>query len=421
MYNVLVDIVADVSTAITMEDFFNTFLTKKNDRMKYISIWFSFFLFHFIVLKNTKGYLGNFLLNFVALSVICWLAYQENIKTRIMMIIVDISLGAISEAVIVALLILLKGNIDGDMKLYAMMSKIIFWICVRILSFLSKGKVEVTDKNFYALILTIAAGINIIWVILLLKISERSVDGDIRSGILLLVFVILFLDIIVFKLYILYQEHKRTEQKKIEYEHQLEIYDEQMNKKRKDMEEVRRTKHDIKNNMIYLQELLRLNPQEAEKYLREYMGDVMEGKDEISKSGNFPVDALLNYKNSIAKKKNVKIRLEQSIPITLPYKSSDICSILGNLLDNAIEAAENSENKEIDVRIVYVKNKLKITVKNYYTGKIKKDTNGNFISTKGDTKNHGIGLKSVIQTVNSYDGYIEVLTEHSVFQVDILM
>lgn len=38
------------------------------------------------------------------------------------------------------------------------------------------------------------------------------------------------------------------------------------------MEEVRRTKHDIKNNMIYLQELLRLNPQEAEKYLREYMG-----------------------------------------------------------------------------------------------------------------------------------------------------
>ena len=138
-----------------------------------------------------------------------------------MMIIVDISLGAISEAVIAALLILLKGNIDGDMKLYAMMSKIIFWICVRILSFLSKVKVEVTDKNFYALILTIAAGINIIWVILLLKISERSVDGDIRSGILLLVFVILFLDIIVFKLYILYQEHKRTYQKKIEYEHQL--------------------------------------------------------------------------------------------------------------------------------------------------------------------------------------------------------
>ena len=123
----------------------------------------------------------------------------------------------------------------------------------------------------------------------------------------------------------------------------------------------------------------------------------------------------------IAKSKGLSLILEEQIPINLPYENSDLCVILGNLLDNAIEAAENSENKEIDVRIVYVKNKLKITVKNYYTGKIKKDTNGNFISTKGDTKNHGIGLKSVIQTVNSYDGYIEVLTEHSVYQVDILM
>lgn len=59
MYNVLVDIVADVSTAVTMEDFFNTFLTKKNDRMKYISIWFSFFVSLYRV-KKYKGLLGKF-------------------------------------------------------------------------------------------------------------------------------------------------------------------------------------------------------------------------------------------------------------------------------------------------------------------------------------------------------------------------
>ena len=85
------------------------------------------------------------------------------------------------------------------------------------------------------------------------------------------------------------------------------------------------------------------------------------------------------------------------------------------------KAAENSENKEIDVRIVYAKNKLKITVKNYYTGKIKKDTGGNFISTKSDTKNHGIGLQSVTRIVEAYGGVMEVLTERSIFQVNILM
>ena len=60
MYNVLVDIVADVSTAVTMEDFFNTFLTKKNDRMKYISIWFSFFFASLYRVKKYKGLLGKF-------------------------------------------------------------------------------------------------------------------------------------------------------------------------------------------------------------------------------------------------------------------------------------------------------------------------------------------------------------------------
>ena len=54
----------------------------------------------------------------------------------------------------------------------------------------------------------------------------------------------------------------------------------------------------------------------------------------------------------IAKSKGINIILEQQIPIDLPYKDSDICIILGNLLDNAIEAVESSRNKEIRVYIM---------------------------------------------------------------------
>ena len=108
MYNFLIDIMADLSTAVTMEDFFNTFLKRKKNQLRYFLIWFLFFLFHFIVLKKPKGYMENFLLNFGALSIVCWQAYQENIKTRTMMIIMDISLGAISEGVLAAVLILLR-------------------------------------------------------------------------------------------------------------------------------------------------------------------------------------------------------------------------------------------------------------------------------------------------------------------------
>lgn len=234
-------------------------------------------------------------------------------------------------------------------------------------------------------------------------------------------FVLLISDISAFKLYVMYQEQSEMRRVKQEYANQLIMYDKHLSEKQMVIDEVRRVKHDMKNNMIYLQNLLKANPEEAEKYLEKFIGKTTKKTDEFSKSGNFSIDSMLNYKNMIAKSKGLSLILEEQTPINLPYENSDLCVILGNLLDNAIEAAENSENKEIDVRIVYVKNKLKITVKNYYTGKIKKDTGGNFISTKSDTKNHGIGLQSVTRIVDAYGGVMEVRTDHSVFQVDIII
>ena len=423
MYNFFVDIMADLSTAFTMEDFFNTFLKRKNNRLRYILMWFLFFLFHFIVLKNPKGYIENFLLNFFALSIVCWQTYQENIKTRTMMIIMDISLGAISEAILAAVLILLKGNIEGDVTLYAMLSKIIFWISVRILSLLSKDKIEIVEKNFYAVVTTIAAGCNIVWVIFLIKISETNVDEKIRSGILILVFVILFFDIMVFKLYMMYQEHKKIELEKKEYAYQLKMYDRQISEKKEVIQEIRRTKHDMKNNMIYLQKLLSVDADKAKEYLGEYIDDTITIVNEFSKSGNLPVDAVINYKNELAQKKGIEIYLQERIPINLPYKDSDICIILGNLLDNAIEALENHEdiNKEIFLEICFSKGKLKIEIRNPYTGIVKKNRNGDYLSDKSDKNNHGIGLKSVAKIVELYSGIMEIETSDSVFKVTIII
>lgn len=423
MYNFLVDVMADLSTAFTMEDFFNTFFFQKNNRFRYILIWFSFFLFHFIVLKNTKGYVGNFLLNFFALSIVCWQGYQENIKTRTMMIIMDISLGAISEAVLAAILILIKGNIEGDITLYAMISKIIFWISVRILSLLSKDKVEIIEKNLYAVVTTVVAGCNIIWVIFLISISEKNVDEKIRTGILMLVFVILFFDIMVFKLYMMYQEHKKIETEKREYAYQLKMYDRQMSEKKAAIQEIRRTKHDMKNNMIYLQKLLSVDTDKAKEYLGEYLNETEISLNEFSKSGNLPVDAVINYKNELAQKMDIEIDLQERIPVNLPYKDSDLCIILGNLLDNAIEALEDCDgiNKRVFLSIYFSKGKLKIKVENPYAGTVKKNKNGDYLSKKTDKRNHGIGLKSVGKIVESYGGIMEIETINSMFKVTIIM
>lgn len=423
MYNFLIDIMADLSTAFSMEDFFTTFLKRKNNHRRYILIWFLFFLFHFLVLKNSKGYMGNFAFNFLVLNIVCWQAYQENMKTRIMMIIMSISLGAISEAVVAAVLILLMGKIEGDITLYAMLSKIIFWISVRILSLLSKDKIEIAEKNFYAVVTTIAAGCNIVWVIFLIKLSEINVDEKVRSGILILVFVILFFDIIVFKLYMMYQEHKKMEIEKKEYANQLKMYNSQISEKKEVIQKIRRTKHDMKNNMIYLQKLLSVDANKAKEYLGKYIDENITLVNEFSRSGNLPVDAIINYKNGLAQKKGIEIHLQERIPSNLPYRDSDLCIILGNLLDNSIEALENYEdiNREIFLSIYFSKGKLKIEIKNPYKGELKKDIKGDYLSNKDDKNNHGIGLKSVKKIVELYSGMIEVETLDLVFKVTIII
>lgn len=421
MDKLLWDAMAASAITITMEDFFSTFLKKKTTKRNYVAMWLFYFIYHMTIMNMLNGYVGNFVGNVIALSIVCWFSYQSSFAINAMMTFVAISLSGIAEGLIAIAVIMITGSINGNIRIYALIAKIIFWMIIRVLAFLYKGKVEKSQRKIYGIILSGSVIANAVFLAATIELTEIRADSMIRAWAAVFVFVLLLFDIVMFKVYVMYQEQNQMKRMKQESMNQLEIYDRQIHEKQKVMDEVRKTKHDMKNNMIYLQNLLKANPEEAEKYLEKFIGKTTKKTDEFSKSGNFSIDSMLNYKNMIAKSKGLSLILEEQTPINLPYENSDLCVILGNLLDNAIEAAENSENKEIDVRIVYVKNKLKITVKNYYTGKIKKDTGGNFISTKSDTKNHGIGLQSVTRIVDAYGGVMEVRTDHSVFQVDIII
>ena len=177
----------------------------------------------------------------------------------------------------------------------------------------------------------------------------------------------------------------------------------------------------MKNNMIYLKELLNTDAEKAREFLDEYIGQ-SEVTDEISKSGNLAVDALINYKNMTAREKGVTMHLESQIPVEMPYESTDLSIILGNLLDNAIEATEKLEvEKDIFVNLLYQKEKLLIKIRNPYAGDLKKDRAGNYISEKKDCENHGIGLKSVRKVVEKYEGVMEIHTEDQTFEVYVIL
>ena len=118
-------------------------------------------------------------------------------------------------------------------------------------------------------------------------------------------------------------------------------------------------------------------------------------------------------------KSDIKLNLRIEIPQKLRFNDADICVILGNCLDNSIEAVcklDDVSKREVNVDLVYRKKGLLIKISNPFSGDIKKDTNRNLVTTKADKENHGMGLCSVKNAVSKYNGAMNISTDNSMFK-----
>lgn len=143
--------------------------------------------------------------------------------------------------------------------------------------------------------------------------------------------------------------------------------------------------------------------------------------DMVVKTGNTMADAILNSKISLAKSKGIKVKVDAHIPIELKMSELDLCVILGNLFDNAIEANLPLPEDERLIRVYMdMKNtQLYISFTNFTaSGKLAKEANL-FKTTKGD--GHGFGLVSIDSIIEKLDGYISRNSEDGAFTTEILI
>ncbi|MDE6314134.1 MAG: GHKL domain-containing protein [Lachnospiraceae bacterium] len=129
------------------------------------------------------------------------------------------------------------------------------------------------------------------------------------------------------------------------------------------------------------------------------------------------VNAVLSEKKAVAEEKKLVLDIYVEPGVTLMgIADADIITMLSNLLDNALQAAENAEDKLIIVRI-YLENEgcfHIIKIENYYTGELYSTVSG-FASTNKEKGLHGIGIKSIKNTAEKYDGYLEYLVDNRLF------
>ena len=131
---------------------------------------------------------------------------------------------------------------------------------------------------------------------------------------------------------------------------------------------------------------------------------------------------ILEQKRALAEQEGIAFTI-QAVPIAeWPFNDSETCSLLGNLLDNAVEACKRLDDnidKWITIKIESQKHLLFLVIENAVCElPIKK--NGRPVSIKQDKMRHGYGLKSVERIVNKHEGMITYQSQDKAFQVKLL-
>ena len=185
--------------------------------------------------------------------------------------------------------------------------------------------------------------------------------------------------------------------------------------------QIRGWRHDYRNHIQLLKSFATADDMDAiKKYLDELDAD-LSTVDTVIKTGNKMTDAILNSKISLARSKDIQVIADAHVPVSLTTSELDLCIIMGNLFDNAIEAslALPPEKRLIRIYMNMKNTQLYMCFTNMTASKKRLKVNGRFRSTKGE--GHGFGLVRIDTIVNRYNGYINRNSEDGAFTTEILL
>ncbi len=184
---------------------------------------------------------------------------------------------------------------------------------------------------------------------------------------------------------------------------------------------IRGWRHDYRNHIQTMKAYAASENWDAIKRYLDLLDDDLTTVDTVIKTGNPMTDSILNSKISLANSRNIKVIADASIPLKLNLSEIDLCCIIGNLFDNAIEAPMKlPENQRVIRSYMDLRNtQLYICITNFTAGKKMKKEGKLFRSTKGE--GHGFGLIRIDAIVERLGGYINRNSEDAAFTTETLL
>lgn len=280
------------------------------------------------------------------------------------------------------------------------LSKLMMFIELNILNmFKEKDSSILNRKTVFSLSMIILSSIVSVYFIAMYVFNTESIISNTAALCVTLIIVIAFICTFnVFNTIVSAEKEKaRSKQEQEHYKNLTAFYSQQQ----KHQQEIQKLNHDMKNVLIGISAAVdKQHNQKALQLISEYLDKCVSCDNDF---GDDAISAVILSKKSVAERKGILFE-QQVISSESKITDIDICILLGNMLDNAIEACENIDTGErkISLKIRTVANTLYISCKNTCTAK-----KLNLKTKKADKNNHGIGTKSMMSVIDKYSGHIK--------------
>lgn len=204
---------------------------------------------------------------------------------------------------------------------------------------------------------------------------------------------------------------------------QLKLQTRYMEESNEKTEEMRRIRHDMRNHIGNIEGLVRYKEYDQLSEYVKSLFDSVNQADEIILLESKAISAVLNRKYHEAKECDIDLKMDIRFDNKVNIKDIDLCIILGNLLDNAIEASMKLDIEERYIRFKLVESPdyVIVEVENHTTDDYVFNKN-KYVTTKVEEKGfHGLGLTNVRQIVNKYNGTLDIVPKEGMFKVSLML
>ncbi|ANU48771.1 ATP-binding protein [Enterocloster clostridioformis] len=349
------------------------------------------------------------------------LNYKADFKQRILAVIYIYSILFIIEMLVAAVSGYIHFPFDSDSKYTSIFGEIANQLIGLITVYLISTKRQVRENvNFpmiYWLCIIAMPLFSLYFLVLVFHL------GNVKR--IYMILCTLFLLIINFSIMVLYDlvlksmtEHTRG----LLLEQQNKYYERQFDLMKASAKVTDSLQHDLNKHLISVRSYLKSRQiDDAINYIDKMVNINFGNLGDLSKTGNAIIDSILNIKLQEAKNKDIIVTTKLQIPENLSIDSFDITVILGNIIDNAIEAASESiADKKLNIIMLYNRRRILVKVENTYSGRIV-IKQGELQTTKSDSITHGIGLQNVKHVVERYAGTMDISYDNIWFKACVML